>query len=163
MGVCNMTNWLSKSEQDSWRAWLDASRLLSAELNRELTESHNISLPDYEILVQLSESSERRMRMSELADRTFSSRSRLSHQIDRMEKAGWVIREACASDARGYWAVLTDTGFAKIEAAAPEHVTGVRKHLVDQLSPAEFKKLGESCRSIVRHLDSQGERSFPPQ
>lgn len=158
-----MTKWLSKPEQDSWRAWLDATRLLTAELGRELMESHGMSHADYEILVQLSESPVRRMRMSELADRTFSSRSRLSHQIDRMEKAGWVTREACTDDARGFWAVLTPAGFAKIEAAAPDHVTGVRTHLVDQLSPEQFKELGEACRAIVRHLDSPGERSFPPQ
>ena len=103
--------WLSAPEQDAWRSWLDASRLLNAELSRELLEGHGLSIADYEILVQLSESPERRMRMSELAERTLASRSRLSHQIDRMEKAGFVTREACKQDARGFWAVLTETGF----------------------------------------------------
>jgi DNA-binding MarR family transcriptional regulator len=158
-----MTQWLSPQEQQAWRAWLDASRLLNAELSRELNDSHGLSLADYEILVQLSETEDRRMRLSELADRTFSSRSRLSHQIDRMEKAGLVEREACTGDARGFWAVLTDTGWNKIVAAAPDHVAGVRTHLVDQLTPAEFQQLGNACRTIVNHLDAQGERSFPSQ
>jgi DNA-binding MarR family transcriptional regulator len=158
-----MTKWLTPQEQQAWRAWLDASRLLNAELSRELNESHGLSLADYEILVQLSEADDRRMRLSELADRTFSSRSRLSHQIDRMEKAGLVAREACTGDARGFWAVLTDTGWKKIVAAAPDHVADVRRHLVDQLTPVEFQQLGNSCRIVVNHLDAQGERSFPSQ
>ncbi len=158
-----MTQWLSKSEQEAWRAWLDASRLLNAELNRELLDSHGLSTADYEILVQLSENTDRRMRMSELADRTFSSRSRLSHQIDRMEKAGFIHREACADDARGMWAVLTPTGWEKIVSAAPDHVASVRKHLVDLIPSADFTKLGDSCRIVVQHLDSGGQRSFPQE
>lgn len=156
-----MTQWLSKSEQDAWRAWLDASRLLNAELNRELLDSHGLSNADYEILVQLSENADRRMRMSELADRTLSSRSRLSHQIDRMEKAGLIQREVCDVDARGMWAVLTPAGWEKIVSAAPDHVASVRRHLVDLLSSEDFIKLGESCRIVVQHLDSSGQRSFP--
>lgn len=158
-----MTQWLSKSEQDAWRSWLDASRLLISELNRELMEAHGLSTADYEILVQLSENPDQRIRMSELADRTFSSRSRLSHQIDRMEKAGFVQREACSVDARGLWAVLTPRGLAKIVEAAPDHVAGVRKHLVDLLSAEDFAKLGQSCQTVVQHLDSSGQRSFPQE
>lgn len=156
-----MTRWLSKPEQDAWRAWLDASRLLNAELNRELMDIHGLSIADYEILVQLSENPDRRMRMSELADRTFSSRSRLSHQIDRMEKSGFIHREVCEDDARGFWAVMTEKGWQKIVAAAPDHVASVRKHLVDLLSEEDFIQLGKSCRVVVAHLDSSGERSFP--
>jgi DNA-binding MarR family transcriptional regulator len=158
-----MTQWLSKSEQDAWRSWLDASRLLITELNRELMQAHGLSAADYEILVQLSENPDQRIRMSELADRTFSSRSRLSHQIDRMEKAGFVQREACSVDARGLWAVLTPCGLAKIVEAAPDHVAGVRKHLVDLLSAEDFTKLGQYCQTVVQHLDSSGQRSFPQE
>jgi DNA-binding MarR family transcriptional regulator len=158
-----MTQWLSASEQTAWRAWLDASRLLNAELNRELMDAHGLSAADYEILVQLSENVNRRMRMSELADRTFSSRSRLSHQIDRMEKAGLIEREACTDDARGMWAILTQTGWEKIVEAAPDHVASVREHLVNLLSAEDFIKLGESCQAVVQHLDSSGQRSFTPE
>lgn len=150
----NEPRWLSAPEQSAWRAWLDASRLLNAELNRDLLEGNGLSIADYEILVQLSESPERRMRMSELAERTLASRSRLSHQIDRMEKAGFVTREACKQDARGLWAVLTEAGYEKIVAAAPDHVESVRRHLVSLFSEQEFLTLGEMCNTIVHPLES---------
>lgn len=149
----NETRWLSAPEQSAWRAWLDASRLLNAELNRDLLEGNGLSIADYEILVQLSESPERRMRMSELAERTLASRSRLSHQIDRMEKAGFVTREACKQDARGFWAVLTESGYEKIVSAAPDHVESVRRHLVSLFSEQEFLTLGDMCSTIARHLE----------
>ena len=88
-----MTRWLTEDEQRSWRAWLSASVLLTDRLSRDLQEQHGLTIADYEILVRLSEIPDRRMRMSELADATLSSRSRLSHQIDRMERAGLVATE----------------------------------------------------------------------
>ena len=151
----NEPRWLSAPEQSAWRAWLDASRLLNAELNRDLLEGSGLTIADYEILVQLSESPERRMRMSELAERTLASRSRLSHQVDRMEKAGFVTREACKQDARGFWAVLTEAGFEKIVAAAPAHVESVRRHLVDLFSEQDFLSLGKMCSAIVRPLEPE--------
>ena len=83
-----MTRWLTAEQQKNWRAWLSASQLLNDQLSRELQDKHGMTIADYEILVRLSEAPERRLRMSELAEQTLSSRSRLSHQIDRMEKAG---------------------------------------------------------------------------
>ena len=80
-----MTRWLTEDEQRSWRAWLAASLLLQDRLNRDLQEQTGMTMADYEILVRLSEAPDRRIRMSELAELTLSSRSRLSHQIDRME------------------------------------------------------------------------------
>lgn len=147
-----MTKWLSAEEQASWRAWLSASLLLSDRLSRDLQAEHGLTLADYEILVWLSEAPDRRLRMSELAQRTLSSRSRLSHQIDRMERAGLVDREVCAEDRRGSFAVLTDHGWDTIVAAAPDHVASVRAHLVDVLSPAEFAALGHACQSITARL-----------
>lgn len=147
-----MTRWLSDDEQRSWRAWLNASLLLPDRLGRDLAEKHGLTMADYEILVQLSEHPERRIRMSELAERTLSSRSRLSHQIDRMVDAGLVIREACSDDRRGYFAVLTDTGWKTIVAAAPDHVMAVREHLVDLLGPERFAEFGDTCRMIVDDL-----------
>ena len=114
-----MTQWLTDDEQRSWRAWLSASLLLQDRLNSDLQAQHGLSMADYEILVRLSESPDRRLRMSNLADTTLSSRSRLSHQIDRMEKAGLVERQLCEDDRRGAFAVLTETGWATLVAAAP--------------------------------------------
>lgn len=147
-----MTRWLSEDEQRAWRSWVNASMLLPDRLSRDLAEKHGLTMADYEILVQLSEHPERRIRMSDLAGRTQSSRSRLSHQIDRMVDAGLVTREACTDDRRGSFAVLTDKGWNTIVAAAPDHVTAVREHLVDLLGPERFADFGESCRMIVDDL-----------
>lgn len=151
-----MTTWLTEDEQRSWRAWLATSLLLNDRLNRELQEQHGLALADYEILVRLSELPERRMRMSDLADATLSSRSRLSHQIDRMERAGLVARETCADDRRGSFATLTQLGWTTLVAAAPDHVASVRAHLVDQISPEEFAALGSACQQVVEHLQTLG-------
>jgi DNA-binding MarR family transcriptional regulator len=159
-----MTRWLTEDEQRSWRAWLSASVLLTDRLSRDLQEQHGLTIADYEILVRLSEIPDRRMRMSELADATLSSRSRLSHQIDRMERAGLVERQLCADDRRGAFAALTDTGWATRVASAPDHVTSVRKHLVDQLSADDFAVLGSACQQVADHLaslDSDGRAGAP--
>lgn len=147
-----MTNWLTRDQQDAWRAWLDATLQLNDRLSRDLHEAHGLTLADYEILVHLSESHDRRMRMSELADKVLSSRSRLSHQVDRMERAGLVSREHCVDDRRGSFAVLTDHGWDVLVKAAPDHVASVRRHLVDVLDAQEFAALGASCRRIADRL-----------
>jgi DNA-binding MarR family transcriptional regulator len=149
-----MTQWLDADQQQHWRAFLAATTLLSDRLSRELQASFGLSLADYEILVRLSESPERRLRMSHLADSTLASRSRLSHQIDRMEKAGLVVREPCEDDRRGANAVLTEQGWELLVAAAPRHVDGVREHLVDLLSDEQFAALGSACAVVAEHLRS---------
>jgi DNA-binding MarR family transcriptional regulator len=144
-----MTRWLSEDEQVSWRNWLSANLLLPERLGRDLHEEAGLTLADYEILVRLSESPDRRVRMSDLASQTLSSRSRLSHQIDRMEKARYVQRQECRDDRRGYFAVLTDHGWQTLVEAAPAHVESVRRRLVDVLTPEEFAELGRLCHKIV--------------
>lgn len=149
-----MTRWLSQKEQESWRAWLDMTRLLPNRLSRELSAKHGLSGADYEILVQLSENPDRRIRMSDLADRTLSSRSRLTHQFDRLAKRGLITREPCTDDGRGSWAVLTQEGWDTIQGAAPDHVASVRKNFVDVLTPSEFEELGRISRKISEHLQN---------
>ena len=148
------TRWLDDEEQKVWRAWLYSSSLLRDRLDRELTHQTGISHAYYEILVALSEAPGRAMRMSELADRCLSSRSRLSHAVSRLEERGWVRRQVCESDGRGQLAVLTDEGFAALEAAAPVHVESVRTHLFDQLSPQQIENMRELGETLLRHLDS---------
>jgi DNA-binding MarR family transcriptional regulator len=145
--------WLDGDEQKAWRAWLYSSQLLMDRLDRELTHQTGISHAYYEILVALSETPGRMMRMSELADRCLSSRSRLSHAVSRLEERGWVRRQVCAEDGRGQLAVLTEEGFAALEAAAPVHVESVRTHLFDQLSPAQIESMREIGETLLRHLD----------
>ena len=116
--------WLAPEEQAVWRSFLDVSRLITEHMNRQLSEESGMSLPEYEILVALSEAPDRRLRMSELADRVISSRSRITHTVGRMEERALVHREACLDDGRGVLCVLTDAGFAVLEAAAPGYLTG---------------------------------------
>ena len=145
--------WLDAEEQKAWRAWLYSAQLLLDRLDRELSHRTGISHAYYEILVALSEAPERMMRMSELADRCLSSRSRLSHAVSRLEERGWVRRQVCAEDGRGQLAVLTDEGFAALEGAAPVHVEGVRRELFDQLSPAQVEAMRDLGETLLRHLD----------
>ncbi len=145
--------WLDAEEQQAWRAWLYSSQLLQDRLDRELTHRTGISHAYYEILVQLSETPGRSLRMSELADRCLSSRSRLSHAVSRLEERGWVRRQVCPEDGRGQLAVLTDEGFAALESAARVHVDGVRRHLFDQLTADQVEHLRDIGETLLRHLD----------
>src|ERR1700710_2257532 len=144
--------WLDADEQKAWRAWLFSQMLLQERLDRDLPRQTGISHAYYEILVALSETPGRMMRMSELADRCLSSRSRLSHAVSRLEERGWVRRQVCESDGRGQLAVLTDEGFAALEAAAPVHVESVRTHLFDQLSPEQVTALRDIGETLLRHF-----------
>ena len=147
-----MTRWLEPDEQKTWRAFLSATRLVFEQLDRELQRDSGIPHGYYEILVRLSEAPDRALRMSALADRSQSSRSRLSHAVARLEENGWVRREVCASDKRGQIARLTDEGFAALAAAAPGHVEGVRSHVFDPLSPAQQVQLREISTALVDAL-----------
>jgi DNA-binding MarR family transcriptional regulator len=137
-----MTRWLSDDEQRAWRAYLAANRLLMLELEKG-HQQHGLSGSDYEVLVNLSEAEGGRLRMWDLAKRTLLEKSRLSHQITRMEKAGLVRRESCEGDRRGQFAVLTDLGWQTIQRVAPEHVELVRAHLIDRLDDEQLKTLTE--------------------
>jgi DNA-binding MarR family transcriptional regulator len=145
--------WLTDDEQATWRAYLRATHLLTVQLGGELQRNSGLSHADYQILVQLSEAADRRLRMSELATSTQSSRSRLSHAVARLERAGWVVRESCPTDRRGAFAVLTDTGLATLAAAAPGHVDGVRTHLFDQLTPDQIHQLRQVSEAVAGHLE----------
>jgi len=149
--------WLTQDEQRSWRAWLSAVFLLGEQLEHDMKRENDLTGPEYEVLVRLSEAPKRRLRMTALANQTLFSKSRLSHQITRMEEAGLVERQQCSDDRRGAYAVLTDAGWARLVAAAPAHVESVRRHLVDVLSPAQFAELGTLCAAIVAHLTEGSE------
>ena len=147
--------WLNPREMKAWRAYIIASRRLLEALDSDLV-GFDLSMPDYEVLAQLSDAPGRRMRMSELADLAMVSKSRLSHRMKVMEKAGWVKRETCKEDKRGSWAVMTEKGWRAIVAAAPSHVESVRKRFVNQLSPKEQ----ESLAVIFGHLQSELREQF---
>jgi DNA-binding MarR family transcriptional regulator len=158
-----MTRWLSADEQRTWRAFLGVMRGLLNTLDRELQRDADMPHAYYEILVRLSEAPDRTLRMSQLAENTLSSRSRISHAVARLEESGWVRREACPDDRRGQWAVLTDEGFAVLAAAAPGHVEGVRSHLFDPLTTEQLAALRDISDTLLDHLSDQdaqpGDRS----
>ncbi|MFD5429018.1 MarR family winged helix-turn-helix transcriptional regulator [Streptomyces sp. NPDC127084] len=145
------TRWLTDAEQCAWRTYLDVNRLLTYQLEKDL-QPFGLTINDYEILVNLSESDDLRMRMSDLAAATLQSKSRLSHQITRMENAGLVRRENCESDRRGLFAVLTDHGMETMRNVAPHHVESVRQHFIDLLSPEALADLRASLTPVAEHL-----------
>lgn len=146
--------WLDDQEWRAWRNYIVGQALLLGRLGHELQETHQLAFVDYEILVRLSEKPDHRQRMTSLAEEVVASKSRLSHQVARLEAEGLVRREVCDSDGRGVFAVLTDVGFARLQAAAPEHLRGVREHFVDLLDDEERRVIGDVFERIVAKLRS---------
>ncbi len=147
-----MTRWLTESQQQTWRAYLMASRVLADQLDRELQRDAGMPHAYYEILVRLSEAPGHSLRMGELADSLLVSRSRISHAIARLVETGWVRREEHPSDRRGAVATLTDLGYQTLADAAPGHVAGVRGHLFDQLSTEQQEQLRAISEALLEHL-----------
>ncbi|MEU3552639.1 MarR family winged helix-turn-helix transcriptional regulator [Streptomyces fragilis] len=151
------TRWLTAEEQCAWRTHLEVNRLLAHQLERDL-QPFGLTMNDYEILVNLSEAEGRRLRMSDLAAATLQSKSRLSHQITRMENAGLVRRENCESDRRGLFAVLTELGLETMRKVAPHHVASVRRHFLDLLPAEALDSLSAALTPIAAHLRSHRSR-----
>jgi DNA-binding MarR family transcriptional regulator len=149
----SQTRWLSADEQRAWRGLLESTRLLFDVLDRQLSVDSAMPVGYYEILVNLSEAPDRSARMGELAARTRSSRSRLSHAVDRLEERGWVERGTCSTDRRGQTARLTDAGFAALVAAAPGHVEAVREHVIDRLTAEQVAQLEQITAAITAGLE----------
>lgn len=153
--------WLSGDEQRAWRALLRATAVLDRDLERQVQRDAGMPLTYYVALAMLSEAPGRRLRMSELAEITSSTPSRLSHAVSRMEERGWVRRETCPTDRRGQLAVLTDAGHAALVAAAPGHVEQVRASIFDRLDPDQVAQLTRIMESVADPADDAG-RPCPP-
>ena len=151
-GVMTDTRWLDQDEQRTWRTFMLATKKLWEQLEREVDQGTDVPSAYYELLVRLSEAPDRRLRLSDLADQSQSSRSRLSHSLARLEALGWIRREACESDRRGAFAVLTDEGFGALQHAAPVHVESVRAHLFDVLDGEQLAQLRAISQRILEHL-----------
>ena len=148
------TPWLDDRQQQVWRAWLQVGSRLPAALNRQLQRDSELSLQDFDVLVQLTDVDEGRVRVSALAAALGWERSRLSHHVTRMERRGLVAREECDDDGRGAFVVLTPAGRAAIERAAPGHVRTVRSLVFDALAPAEVDALGDVLAAVLDRLES---------
>jgi DNA-binding MarR family transcriptional regulator len=144
--------WLSAEEGRAWLGYRRMRALLDLQLTRELARDSGLSDPDYDVLSNLSEAAEHRLRLGDLAAHMLWSKSRLSHHIRRMEQRGLVARRDCPSDGRGAELTLTDAGWEAIRSAAPRHVESVRRHFIDRLSAEQIRVLGEVTETVVDHL-----------
>ena len=148
-------DWLDEREKAAWRAFHTMRIQLLGHLARRLNSEAGMSEAEYEVLVVLSESPDQRLRSRDLGLALQWHRSRLSHQLDRMEKRGLLRREPCPTDARGCVAVLTSAGQRAIEEAAALHVADIRHCFADVLTPAQLEGLTEAANAVIGHL--QGE------
>lgn len=147
-----MTRWLTEEEQRLWRDFLRMHSELQAVVGRDLQSRSGLSSGDFEVLVHLTDTPEHRLRVTELAHAMRWERSRLSHQLARMEKRGLIARRECPEDARGAFVVLTPEGLDAIESAAPAHVETVRGVLFDALTPRQLTELADICASVLAGL-----------
>jgi len=144
--------WLNTDEQRVWRTYVRMSSLLPAQLNRQLQQDSGLTLPEYEVLVQLSEAPEGRLRPFQICEALTWEQSRLSHQLTRMQHRGLIAREECKADGRGAFVVLTPAGAEAIAAAAPGHVAAVRALIFDRLTDAQRAAFDEACTAVVEAL-----------
>lgn len=157
----NSLPWLSDKQQRVWRHWLTVNALLPAVLHRELQADAGLSLPDFDVLVQLTESPEGRVRVTDLARSLSWEKSRASHHLTRMERRGLVRREECRDDGRGAFVVLTSDGRTAIEQAAPGHVRTVRSLVFDGLTEEEVDVLESALDKVLARLDTR--TTIPPR
>lgn len=150
--------WLTADEQRAWRAYLRAGTMLTARLNRQLQMDCGLSLPEYEVLVRLSEAPEGRLRPFQLGLALDWEQSRLSHMLTRMSRRGFVAKQDCAGDRRGAVVVLTAAGRAAIESAAPGHVAEVRRLVFDRMDSEQAAVFGQTFEAIVAGLEDSGPR-----
>ncbi|MEU9190077.1 MarR family transcriptional regulator [Streptomyces sp. NPDC048484] len=155
------TRWLTSDEQRAWRAYVAASQLLEDALDRQLQQEAGMPHLYYSILANLSEAPDRRLRMTDLAERTKITRSRLTYAVTRLEKDGAVRREGCPSDKRGSIAILTDEGMTLLERVAPGHVKTVRATLFDHLTAEQVGQLEEICAGVARALEGDDPQTTP--
>ena len=143
------TRWLNTDEQHTWRESIQAWQWLLAAVDAQLQRDSGMPLAYYEILVRLSEAPDRSLRMTQLAEASSSSKSRVSHAVARLEERGWVRRMDCPTDRRGQIAMLTDQGFDALAKAAPGHVEQVRRVLFDALTAEQIKQLDGISAAIL--------------
>jgi DNA-binding MarR family transcriptional regulator len=147
--------WLTAEEQREWRAWLLLNSRISATIQREMQEDSGLSSSDFEVLVNLTDNPDGRVRVSDLATQMLWERSRLSHHVTRMERRGMVERAECVEDGRGAFVAITPAGRAAIEQAAPGHVRTVRRLVFDALTAEELRTLSTLVDKMLVRLDEE--------
>ena len=144
------TGRLSSDELTVWRTFLRAHAQITRALEADLMAKHKLPLASYDVLVQLVEAPDHRLRMTELAERVLLSRSGVTRLVDRLEREGLVQREACDTDARGLFAVLTDAGYERLRTASGTHLRGVEEYVIERLSGDELRELGRLLGKLMR-------------
>ncbi|MFE5815738.1 MarR family winged helix-turn-helix transcriptional regulator [Streptomyces sp. NPDC056479] len=155
------TRWLTPEEQRAWRAYIAAAALVEDALDRQLQQEAGMPHLYYSILATLSETPERRLRMTDLAEGLKITRSRLTYAVTRLEKDGLVRREDCRWDKRGSIAALTDQGMRVLQEAAPGHVETVRSLLFDRLTPEQVGQLEEIFTAVGEGFQGEGAHAAP--
>jgi DNA-binding MarR family transcriptional regulator len=135
----------------AWSTFLRAHARVVRELERELQDEQDLALTDYDVLVQLAGADDRRLRMSDLAERLLLSRSGATRLVDRLVADGLVERVLCESDRRGQWAALTDAGLARLRRASPTHLRGIATHFLDRLSADDIAALERMLDGVAAH------------
>lgn len=149
-GAADDVPWLSPDEMRAWLALVDLLATLPPALDEQLKRDGGVNSYEYQVLAILSDAPHRTVGLSELAEATQGSLSRLSHAITRLERSGWVERRNCTGPSgRRINAQLTDAGLAKLEAVAPSHVREARRLVVDVLTPEQLTALGDTARAIT--------------
>jgi DNA-binding MarR family transcriptional regulator len=146
--------WLTAAELDSWLSLVRLMTWLPWSIDQQLQRDSNLRIVEYQVLAMLSNSPERKMRMSVLAQITNASLSRLSHLVKRLEERGLLRREPDPADGRFTNAILTDKGFRTLAAAAPGHVAHVRSLVIDVLSPEQLRRIGQAADRIMSRIDT---------
>lgn len=141
--------WLTEDEQSFWRLFLAADTSLTRSIEDSLLESSDLSSPEYAVLVVLSEAEEESLRLRDLCAELGWDRSRISHQIARMQRRGLVTKEKCTMDGRGVIVRLTETGTQRLERAVPDHVETVRRVVFDHLDPADLPAIRRFFEGIL--------------
>jgi DNA-binding MarR family transcriptional regulator len=154
--------WLTTEEQRLWRGWLRLNARLSATLAREMQDDTGLSSSDFEVLVNLTDSEDGRVRVTDLASQMLWERSRVSHHVTRMERRGLVQRVECKEDGRGAWVVITPEGKTVIERAAPGHVAAVRRLVFDALDPDEVASFSALVEKLQAHADADASPQVGP-
>jgi DNA-binding MarR family transcriptional regulator len=139
---------------EPWRTFLYAHAHVRRALERELQGERGMSLGEYEVLLLLAYSPDRRQRMSELADALVLSRSGATRLVDRLEADGLAIRVSCDTDRRGQWAQLTDAGYDRLRRASSTHLRGIAEHFLNRIPDDELEMLG----AILRRVTPDAER-----
>ena len=139
--------WLDEDEMNAWLAMVEVSAAIQAAVEEDLAP-HGLTNGDYGVLARLSDSPDHRLRMCDLAGALHVSPSGLTRRLDGLVREGLVAREPSAEDRRVMLAVLTDNGFERLKAAAPDHVGTVRRQFIDHLSRTQLRNIGAALRAV---------------